>query len=228
MHSVSNLMKRLLIIPARLGSRRIKDKNIKLFYGKPIIYYSINIAKKSKLFNTIHVSTESPKIKKIVEKFGLKIDFLRDKKLSNNFVGLIDVFRFVVKKYKVLNKKFDEVWFLSTCAPLLETKDLKKAAKKFYRGKINSLLAVGKYSPPIEWAMKIDKKKKLKPVFNKKINIRSQDLKNYYFDSGLFGIFKTSEIFKKHRSFSPFVLEKYKAIDIDNLDDWQLLQKIYG
>ena len=76
--------------------------------------------------------------------------------------------------------------------------------------------------------MKIDKKKKLKPLFNKKINIRSQNLKNYYFDSGSFGIFKTSEIFKKHRSFSPFVLEKYKAIDIDNLDDWQLLQKIYG
>ena len=177
MHSVSNLMKRLLIIPARLGSRRIKDKNIKLFYGKPIIYYSINIAKKSKLFNTIHVSTESPKIKKIVEKFGLKIDFLRDKKLSNNFVGLIDVFRFVVKKYKVLNKKFDEVWFLSTCAPLLETKDLKKAAKKFYRGKINSLLAVGKYSPPIEWAMKIDMKKKLKPVYNKKLILDLRILK---------------------------------------------------
>ena len=60
-------MKRLLIIPARLGSRRIKDKNIKLFYGKPIIYYSINIAKKSKLFNTTHVSAESPKIKKSFE-----------------------------------------------------------------------------------------------------------------------------------------------------------------
>ena len=67
-------MKRLLIIPARLGSKRIKEKNIKKFFGKPIIYYSIELALKSGLFSKIHVSTESKKIKNIVEKFGLKID----------------------------------------------------------------------------------------------------------------------------------------------------------
>ena len=61
-------IKRLLIIPARSGSKRIKDKNIKNFYGKPIIYYSINAAIKSKLFHTIHVSTDSLKIKKNIRK----------------------------------------------------------------------------------------------------------------------------------------------------------------
>ena len=57
--------KRLIIIPARGGSKRIKDKNIKKFNGKPIIYYSIDSAKKSKLFDIIHVSTESTKIKRL-------------------------------------------------------------------------------------------------------------------------------------------------------------------
>ena len=61
-------LKRLLIIPARGGSKRIKNKNIKKFKKKPIIYYTINSAVKSKLFNKIHVSTESNLIKKIVEK----------------------------------------------------------------------------------------------------------------------------------------------------------------
>ena len=102
-------MKRLLIIPATLGSKRIKEKNIKKFFGKPIIYYSIQLALKSGLFNKIHVSTESKKIKNIVEKFGLKIDFLRNKKLSTNRVKLIDVFRHVVKKFKLLGESFDQI-----------------------------------------------------------------------------------------------------------------------
>ena len=62
------LLKRLLIIPARGGSKRIKNKNIKKFKSKPIIYYTIENAIKSKLFNKIHVSTDSKKIEKIVKK----------------------------------------------------------------------------------------------------------------------------------------------------------------
>ena len=53
--------KRLLIIPAKGYSKRIKEKNIKKFFGKPVISYILNNAKKSNLFNIIHVSTESKK-----------------------------------------------------------------------------------------------------------------------------------------------------------------------
>ena len=65
----------IAIIPARAGSKRIKNKNIKLFRGKPIIYYSINAAKKSKIFQKIIVSTDSEKIKKISEKYGAEVPF---------------------------------------------------------------------------------------------------------------------------------------------------------
>ena len=76
------MTKRLLIIPARGGSKRIRNKNIKKFYKKPIIQYPLNSAKKSKLFNTIHVSTESKTIFTLVKKIGFKPDFLREKKLG--------------------------------------------------------------------------------------------------------------------------------------------------
>ena len=72
---------RLLIIPAKGTSKRIKGKNIKHFYGKPMINYALINAKDSKLFNKIHVSTESNKVKKIVENLGFKVDFLRPNKL---------------------------------------------------------------------------------------------------------------------------------------------------
>ena len=72
----------LAIVPARGNSKRIKNKNIIKFYGKPIISYSLNFIKKSKIFDKIHVSTDSIKIKKVVENNGIKIDFLRPKKLA--------------------------------------------------------------------------------------------------------------------------------------------------
>ena len=75
----------IAIIPARAGSKRIKNKNIKLFRGKPIIYYSINAAKKSKIFQKIIVSTDSEKIKKISEKYGAEVPFLRPKYLSDDY-----------------------------------------------------------------------------------------------------------------------------------------------
>ena len=93
-------LKRLLIIPARGGSKRIKNKNIKKFKNRPIIFYTINNALKSKLFNKIHVSTDSNLVKKIVGKKKIKIDFMRPKKLSDDKTPLFDVYRFVVNQYK--------------------------------------------------------------------------------------------------------------------------------
>ena len=97
--------KRLLIIPARDGSKRIKSKNIKKLNGKPIIAYSIQTAKKSKLFDEIHVSTESMKISNLCSKFNCRPLFLRDKKLSDDTSNLIDVFKFVVNTYQKIQKK---------------------------------------------------------------------------------------------------------------------------
>ena len=91
---------RLAIIPARGGSIRIKDKNIKKFFKKPIISYPINALKKSKLFKKIHISTDSLKIKKMVDKIGVKTDFMRPRKLALDHVIINDVLRFVVKEYE--------------------------------------------------------------------------------------------------------------------------------
>ena len=77
---MKNKVKRLAIIPARSGSIRIKNKNIKDFHNKPIIQYTLNNAIQSKLFTDIHVSTDSKKTTKLVEKLGLKVNFLRPKK----------------------------------------------------------------------------------------------------------------------------------------------------
>ena len=81
---------RLAVIPARGGSKRIKNKNIIDFLGKPLIFYALDAAKKSKLFDEIHVSTDSNEIKNVVEQLGYKVNFLRsnDVDLILNFLAL--------------------------------------------------------------------------------------------------------------------------------------------
>ena len=115
------MIKRLAIIPARGGSKRIKNKNLKNFFGKPLIYYSILAAKKSKIFSEIHVSTDSKKILKYVKTQNISPAFIRPKKLSNDFTGIHEVLKYVVKKYKMLNFCFDEIWLLYPTNPFFNS-----------------------------------------------------------------------------------------------------------
>ena len=74
----------ITVIPARSGSKSIKDKNIIPYKGKPLIYYSIRAALKSKFINRVIVSTDSNKYKKISIKLGAEVPFLRPKKYSTD------------------------------------------------------------------------------------------------------------------------------------------------
>ena len=114
------MKKRILIIPARKGSTRIKNKNIKKFHGKPIIAYSILAAQKSKLFKKIHVSTNCKKIKKISTLYGVEFDFYRSEKFSKNSVPIFDVLKNVIKIFSNKKLYFDEVWCLLPCSPLIK------------------------------------------------------------------------------------------------------------
>ena len=74
------MIKRLAIIPAKKISKRIKNKNLKLFKGKPLLYYPIKAAKQSKIFDTIHISSDSEKILNYSNSLNIKTDFKRPKK----------------------------------------------------------------------------------------------------------------------------------------------------
>ena len=221
-------MKRLLIIPARIGSKRILKKNIKSFLGEPIIYYSIKTAKKSRLFDKIHISTESTIIKKLIEKKNLKIDFMRDNKLSNDKAGLLEVFKFVINKYKKIGLKFKEVWFLTPCSPLIQASDLISASKIFKKNNSNAMLAISEYSPPIQWAFKLSDKMKLNPINKKKLKYRSQNLTKTFYDTGTFGVFDYDTLKKNKKiNYTGFQIPRYKGIDIDTKQDWKLAEKIF-
>ena len=117
------LKKIIAVITARKGSKRIKNKNIINFFGKPLIAYSITTAKKSNLFSKVFVSTDSLKIKKISEEYGAEIPILREKKLSDDFSGTNEVVADFIKK---MNYENYIICCIYPTAPLMRSKDLKK------------------------------------------------------------------------------------------------------
>ena len=117
----------LAIIPARGGSKRIKNKNIKNFFKKPIISYPINEAIKSKIFDKIIVSTDSDKIRKISQKFGANVFFKRPKKLSGDKVSDKLVIKHAIEWVTKHIGKVRYVCVIYPTAALIKKKDLKKS-----------------------------------------------------------------------------------------------------
>ena len=227
--------KRLAIIPARGGSKRIKNKNIRDFAGKPMIHHIIDTAIKSNLFDKIHVSTESIKIKECVEKANINVDFMRPIDLADDHTPLMPVIKFVVNQYKNKNLNYQEIWLLMACSPLIEPEDLRNAGENYSKqiNDLKPLMAVTEYPAPIEWAFLINNQGELVPRFEEKFfKERSQDLPASYFDSGSFVIFPKKFIEETNyegsdQGFISYKLSKTKAIDIDNEDDWRLAEAIF-
>lgn len=221
--------KRLLIIPARSGSKRIKNKNIKLFNGNPIIFYPIKESLKSKLFKKIHVSTDSNKIANISKKFGASIDFLRPKNLSGDSVSLFQVIKYVVKNYEQSGFKFDEIWCILPSSPLITSNDLKIFAK-YYKNKNNPLIVASPYPSPLNWSFEI--KNGILKNYNKKMRDTKLIKKKFFYDSGQVYCFNRAYLNKKDFSFkdkiSVYPLPLEKSVDIDNIEDWNFAKVLFN
>jgi len=226
-------MQRLAVIPARGASKRIPDKNILNFCGKPIISYSLSAARETKLFDVIHVSTESQKIIDVVENLGFAVDFPRAESLSDDYTPIMPVLKFATQSYQKLGKVFDQVWLIMACAPLINARDLLGAAKLFDKFHCKRpVIAVTSYPAPVEWAFEREENGSLKPVHAGAFAIRSQDLRIKYYDAGMFTIFPIEHVLSSEDAgddsdFLGYVLPRYRAIDIDEPEDLVLAEALY-
>tara|TARA_B100001057_G_C22841241_1_gene947184 strand:- start:1581 stop:2270 length:690 start_codon:yes stop_codon:yes gene_type:complete len=221
--------KRLLIIPARAGSKRIKNKNIKIFFGKPMIHYPLKTAIASKIFDKIHVSTDSKKIKNIVEKVGNFVDFQRPKNLSNDNSSLISVLNYVLDKYESEGVKFDEIWSILPCSPLLRIDDI-RACKKLINKYNKPVIAVSPFLAPISWGFQLRNKAIFK-ANEKKIRDKKLSKVATFYDSGQIYCFPVNILKKNKFSFrSQIIAHKIpleRSVDIDTVDDWNLAKVLY-
>lgn len=227
------MVRRLAIIPARGGSKRIPNKNVRDFCGKPMIAHVLTVAMESGLFDTVHVSTESDEISKIASTLGCLPEFKRPENLADDMTPIMPVLKHVVTQYQTLGQEFDQIWLLMACSPLIDVGDLRGMLTLYEQhGAKTPVVAVGAFPSPIERGYQMEETGKLTPLMPETYSTRTQDLETKYFNAGSCVIFPQSNVIESEGAGSNadligFVLPKHKAIDIDDEEDWKIAEAIF-
>ena len=220
-------MKFIVAIPARSGSKSIKDKNILIYKKKPLIYHSINLALKSKFVDRVIVSTDSLKYQKLSIKFGAEAPFLRPSKFSrdksNDSEWIYHLLNYLKTKENYIP---DYIIHLRATSPNRDIKIFEKGIKHFLKNKnATSMRSVSLFSQPPEkffW----QKGKFLKGYFDNELkgeyhSRARQDYKQAYLPNGYIDILNVSFLLKKKGIYGKNILSYVteRIMDIDTLDD---------
>mgnify|MGYP001021368253 CR=1 FL=1 len=188
------MSKCLCIIPARSGSKRIKNKNIIKLNGKPLIYYTIQFAKKLNFVDEIIFSSDSRRYLNLAKKYKINNLSLRPKKISSDNSRTIDVVKYEINKIK----KYDYILLLQPTTPFRDIKDFKKAYRILINNKCDSVITVNLVNNFHPYRMKIFKGNILKNFMNlKKENFKAvKHLPKVFVRSGSMYFFKRENISK--------------------------------
>lgn len=221
-------IKNIAIVPARIGSKRIKNKNVKLFFSKPMIKWTFDILKKSNIFDKIVLTSDSEKILKIGKLAGFDILIKRPKVLANDFVGTTAVMNHAIS---FLEKNFSlkNVCCVYPCNPFIQIKDLKKALTYILADENSYIFPITNYSHPIQRALEFNiNNKMIKFIDENSIKKRTQDLKTYYFDAGQF-YFSSKRVWlsKIRPKLLGLPIPNWRVVDIDTIDDWKRAELVF-
>jgi CMP-N-acetylneuraminic acid synthetase len=224
------MTRRLAVMPARGGSKRIPGKNIVPFCGAPLMAHALRAAMASGLFDTIHVSTEDSAIAAVATAEGFSPPFLRDPALADDHTPLLPVLRWVVARLAEAGEHFASVTLVMPTAPLIDADDIAAAHALFEsHGGTRPVLAVAPFPVPIEWAFRRAADGALTPLQPGMDQVRSQDLPEAWYDSGTFLILPAASLAPDAPSpaWLGFQLPRWKAVDIDTPEDLALAERLF-
>jgi pseudaminic acid cytidylyltransferase len=221
---------KVAIIPARGGSKRIPNKNIRIFNGNPIIFYSIKAAIDSMCFDRVIVSTDDTKISKIAKSLGAEVPFVRPEEISDDFSGIIPVLKHTIQWLEKEGFKPDYFCCIYATAPFVTAVDIQSIFKQIQINNSDYCIAVSKFTYPIQRALQI--KDGMISMLNLDFfNSRSQDLDEYYHDAGQLFCGKCSALLKDIPIFlgstSYYIKPQHLVQDIDTIEDWHRAEILY-
>lgn len=223
-------MKILALIPARGGSKRIPNKNIKPLDGKPLIAYTIKAAKQSKYINRIIVSTNSKKIAMVAKKYGAEIPFLRPKNISQCNSTELQFFKHALNWLKK-NEKYEPelIVLLYPTSPFRKASSIDQAIQKMINDPRADSLRSIKLCSQHPYKMWLKGKKYLKPfITGKHPNVHTlsyQNLPAIYIQNASIYITKPKTIFKTKSPIGkiiiPFIMNEIESVDINTPLDFE-------
>ncbi len=214
----------IALIPARGGSKRVPRKNIKLLDGKPLIYYTISEALRSKYLSKVYVSTEDKEIAKVSSEFGADtID--RPKSLARDETPGVSVARHAVDYIEEKGMKIKAICILQPTSPFRKSDHIDEAIRLFVSKDYDSVIGVKKVREHPYWSF-VEKNDFLVPFVEEGFRIdRSQDLPDIYFVNGAIYVVKR-DVIKKEKSvfgkrIGPLIMDDLSSFDIDtNFEFW--------
>ena len=222
-------MKNLAIIPARSGSKGLKNKNIKLLNGKPLIAYTIEAAMESGKFDEVIVSTESKEYASVAQKFGAKIPFLRDKDLAGDDSSIWEVLRNVLHNSPLNGIAFDTVTLLQPTSPLRSSSDIIKAFSLMNEKEAEAIVSVCLMDHSPLWSNTLPEDNSMKGFIDTKVlKSRRQSLSKYYRLNGAIYLLKTDFLTKAENIYTEktyaLIMDRERSVDIDTILDFKFAE----
>lgn len=219
----------MAIIPARSGSKGLKDKNIKVLNGKPLLAYSIEAAKKSKLFSEIFISTDSEMYAKIAREWGANVPFLRNENLATDITSSWDVVKNAIQRYKEIGKEFDTVALLQPTSPLRTSEDIINGYNMMKENDANVIIAVCEVDHSPLWSNTLPADASLSNFINKElVKTPRQNLPTYYRINGALYIVKVEYLIDADNIYADksfaIIMSKEHSIDIDDEMDFRVAE----
>ena len=228
--------KYLGIILLKSKSQRVKNKNFLKINKKAMFQHVLDNAIDSKIFEKIHLSTETTikynYLKKMIKKKKYKkiVDLkpIRPKKLANDKVPMLEVIKNILKYHK----NYENICLIYSTGIMINSKDYIKIKNKYSQHlskNINrgvSLQTMCQYPAPIEWAHKINKKNEIKPIFKKNLKLTSDQFEKTYYDTGGLQFLNKKFLYTKSKRIFGYKLPYEKSIDVDEKNDLEFLIKI--
>ncbi|MCM1398925.1 MAG: acylneuraminate cytidylyltransferase family protein [Clostridium sp.] len=228
----NNALKSIAVIPARSGSKGLKDKNIMDLNGHPLMYYTIKAALKSGCFDEVMVSTDSDYYAEIAGNCGAAVPFLRNETTSGDYAGSWDVVREVLFNYKQQDRQFDYVALLQPTSPLRNEQDILGAFDMLKQENIHNVVTVTEVDHPVQQCFRMPEDGSMKEMAESPYSYaRRQDLEPYYRENGAVYLVDAKKIMDADYNFYAdachgYVMLREKSIDIDTRMDLEIAKVI--
>lgn len=223
-------MNNLAIIPARCGSKGLKDKNIKLLNGKPLMAYSIEAANQSEIYSHILVSTDSEKYRVIAEQYGAEVPFYRSEKNASDVASSWDVVIEVLKNYRKMGVEFDTFTLLQPTSPLRDCQDIKGAYQLFNEKEAIAVVSVCEMEHSPLWSNILPEDDSLEGFLDLASNRQRQKLQQFYRINGAIYMAKVKSFLENQNLYRSkcyaYKMEAEKSIDIDTELDFKIAETI--
>jgi pseudaminic acid cytidylyltransferase len=225
-----NEARRIAIIPARAGSKRLPGKNLRIFHGKPIVHYTVEAGIQSNCFDKIIVSSDSSEILNSVSSFNVSLHE-RSSSLASDEARVVDVCERVILEESNIKNQYDQICVLYATAPMRTASDICSVVGLLDRSDCNYAIATTHYSHYPFQALKAYPNNFVKPMWPHLATKRSNEIGELIAGNGSTYAAKTNAFCESKEFYGEgmryHLMPKSRSVDIDTEEDWKLAESLY-